>query len=278
MEEKICGIYCIENQINGKRYIGQSVDIYTRWKKHRKFLNAQNDKQENPHFIHAWHKYGEENFLFYIIEQCAQDLLNDKEQYWINYYNTTNAAMGYNKTIGGTGGNTIINYTEDQLIKTKEKRSRHIKESLPKGENSYMSKLTNQQVLEIVNCFQNGDYDANIASKFHVSSGIINDIRTRKTWTSITDKFNWGKSLGKQIGKKRSVSIDMYTEDGLFVKTFTNARIAEKETGTSYKLISSVCHGHKRIANGYIWRLHNHPFDEFRTTIKSTHINSIVSD
>ncbi len=37
--EKVCGIYCIENKVNGKKYVGQSIDIYKRWKQHRNELN-----------------------------------------------------------------------------------------------------------------------------------------------------------------------------------------------------------------------------------------------
>lgn len=38
MKEKNCGIYCIENTVNGKKYIGQSIDIYQRWYEHRSVL------------------------------------------------------------------------------------------------------------------------------------------------------------------------------------------------------------------------------------------------
>ena len=61
------GIYKIENLINHKVYIGQSIEIEKRWQKH---LSAKDD-----FVIHrALQKYGKENFSFQIIEEC--DLLD----------------------------------------------------------------------------------------------------------------------------------------------------------------------------------------------------------
>ena len=75
--EIICGIYCIENIMDGKKYIGQSKNIYTRWYQHKLELNY--NKHGNRYLQNAWNKYGENNFKFYIIEKCSEDELNEKE-------------------------------------------------------------------------------------------------------------------------------------------------------------------------------------------------------
>ena len=91
-----CGIYKIENILNGKIYIGQSIEIERRWQKH---LNANDD-----FLIHkAIKKYGKENFKFSIIEECDSSLLNEKECYWINFYNSI-IPNGYNMIQGGSNG------------------------------------------------------------------------------------------------------------------------------------------------------------------------------
>lgn len=91
-----CGIYKIENILNGKIYIGQSIEIERRWQKH---LNANDD-----FLIHkAIKKYGKENFKFSIIEECDASLLNEKECYWINFYNSI-IPNGYNMIQGGSNG------------------------------------------------------------------------------------------------------------------------------------------------------------------------------
>ena len=65
-QEKICGIYKITNLKNHKIYIGSSNNIMRRWYEHLRDL--KNQKHCNSHLQNAWNKYGENNFLFEIIE------------------------------------------------------------------------------------------------------------------------------------------------------------------------------------------------------------------
>ena len=64
-KEKICGIYCIENILNHKKYIGQSIDINNRWYTHKSKLNT--NKHHSKYLQRSWNKYGEYFFDFYII-------------------------------------------------------------------------------------------------------------------------------------------------------------------------------------------------------------------
>lgn len=97
--EKICGVYRIENLVNHKNYIGQSVDIYERWVEH--LWELRNNRHKNKHLTRSWNKYGEDNFRFIIVEKCDKDKLNDREIYWIDYYDAYH--NGYNQTKGGDG-------------------------------------------------------------------------------------------------------------------------------------------------------------------------------
>lgn len=102
-KQQICGIYKITNLINNKCYIGQSIDINKRWHKHL-YADSSNS------VIHtAIKKYGKNNFLFEVIEECPVEALNDREIYWIQYYNSYKE--GYNCTLGGDTGNHY-NYEE----------------------------------------------------------------------------------------------------------------------------------------------------------------------
>ena len=103
------GIYKIENLVNGKKYIGQSTNITKRWQQHLEVLTQNTETaqlaREKPLYA-AFIKYGLENFSFQIIEICNYNILDEREKYWIKYYNSfINAenSQGYNLTIGGEG-------------------------------------------------------------------------------------------------------------------------------------------------------------------------------
>lgn len=97
MQEKIIGIYKITNKITNECYIGQSRNILKRWQDH--YYKLDTDRTKNLHLYRAFKKYGFENFNFEIIEKCSIEQLNEKEVYWIQYYDSYN--NGYNLTPGG---------------------------------------------------------------------------------------------------------------------------------------------------------------------------------
>lgn len=80
----ISGIYIITNTTNDKIYIGSSVNMYSRWKRHIKDLN--NNKHHSKYLQNSWFKYGEENFTFEIIEQCERSKLIEREQVWLDFF------------------------------------------------------------------------------------------------------------------------------------------------------------------------------------------------
>lgn len=98
---KVSGIYAIKNQVNGKVYIGQSVDIYTRWNNHKYSLNAGN--HPNTHLQNAWEKYGADNFVFEVVCECKSSVIDDLEKKYISIYNSYK--NGYNNDLGGHKGN-----------------------------------------------------------------------------------------------------------------------------------------------------------------------------
>jgi len=88
-------IYLSKNLINGKCYVGQTKDFNQRVKGH--LLDAEKGKGFKFHA--AIRKYGKENFSFEIIEECDDEIANEKEKLWIARFDAF--TRGYNMTSGG---------------------------------------------------------------------------------------------------------------------------------------------------------------------------------
>lgn len=99
-------IYKITNKMNGKVYIGQTKKtIEERFQEHLKKAKIHT----NRYLYDAMNKYGYENFIVSQIEKCPDNNLDEREIFWIAFYQSNNKLYGYNMTAGGGGGNTWIN-------------------------------------------------------------------------------------------------------------------------------------------------------------------------
>lgn len=91
-------IYLITNKENGHKYVGQTTQgMNKRWQQHIQEALKMSDKPLHR----AMRKYGNHRFSVQEIDECNENLLNEKEEYWIKHYNTFNSAEGYNATSGG---------------------------------------------------------------------------------------------------------------------------------------------------------------------------------
>ena len=99
------GIYKIENLINGKIYIGSSVDLKNRWRQHLQYF--VNDKHGNRYLQRAWNKYGAENFRFSVIELCEKDMLLVREQYFIDIFDACQSGYNLSPTAGSNLGRIL---------------------------------------------------------------------------------------------------------------------------------------------------------------------------
>ena len=90
------GIYGFQNKTTKKWYIGQSIHIQKRKNEH--YLEAIQYRKKTK-FYSAIRKYGWEDFNFFLLEECEPSQLNEKEIFWIKFYNAYE--NGYNATPGG---------------------------------------------------------------------------------------------------------------------------------------------------------------------------------
>ena len=132
MKNIVSGIYRITNLINGKIYIGQSKDIWRRYKDHFAHKYSKDDKS----YIHnAISHYGRENFSFEIIKETYD--LNYWESFLIQMHHSYDSNYGYNLTTGGNFGTRRTDdftYTDEIKSKMSKKAKRRWEDPISRAE------------------------------------------------------------------------------------------------------------------------------------------------
>ena len=187
-KNKICGIYKIVNSINGKLYIGSALNIMTRFATHKHLLFE--GKHFNLHLHNAWDKYGSDNFLFEILEECDKECLKDKEEYYIQTLKSNDRELGYNIRI-----NCSTNLGLKSSNETREKlRISHLGQKRSKETQEKISKAQSKAVIQL-------DVDFNILNTFeslkqaaevtNCSSKAISLCTTGKMKTHPRNQYYW---------------------------------------------------------------------------------------
>jgi len=218
MREKICGIYCIENVVDNKKYIGQSRDIETRYSCHKNHLKNNIDSK---YLQHAYNKYGVENFIYYVLELCKIDDLNEGEVSWIEKLQSNNPLFGYNLLHGGGSPKNI----------SKETRLKHSKNRIGRPNpmlNKHHSEESKKKMSETRLLL---DYSGEKSPFFnkHVSEEVKKHLSEIRTGTK-QDKETTEKIRRSIIGKKRVGSSSKYMgvsfskKDKLYCMSFCGKR------------------------------------------------------
>ncbi|MGM7722533.1 helix-turn-helix domain-containing protein [Metabacillus sp. Hm71] len=99
-------IYTATNKVNGKIYVGQTIQVFkNRKKQHRVVAYNPEAKNYNSKFYRAIRKYGWDVFEWKVIDKAdTQGELDNKEKYWISHFNCLDDSFGYNQQEGGSGG------------------------------------------------------------------------------------------------------------------------------------------------------------------------------
>ena len=215
------GIYKIQNLINNKVYIGQSVDIEKRWSTHKTEL--KNNYHYNIHLQNAWNKYGEENFEFSIVEECSVDQLNQCEIDWISKFNSYE--NGYNLTSGG-GNTESFSKTVIQFDCNGNELVRYT--SISEAETS-----TGICYSQISECCSHKRKTAG-GYIWQYAEGFV----SIPQWHFTARKFN---------------EIRQLTKDGKLINVFPSAAEAKRVTGVCDTSIIKCCHGKLKMAGGYFW-------------------------
>lgn len=212
-------IYKIENLVNKKVYVGQTGTSFKQ-RKRQHLCRLRKQKHGNQHLQNAWNKYGEENFVFEIIEEVEEEkLLTEREQFWCDFYESNNKEKGYNIRICVDSNKGIVGwsrgkkrpelagknnpmYGKNPIPWNKGKKCENLSKA-NSGENSSSAKLTWKQVDEIRKKYSTGKYDGKIgllAKEYRIVRSGISEIISNKKWIDknynppekyINVKLNW---------------------------------------------------------------------------------------
>lgn len=252
------GIYKIQNIVNNKIYIGQSIDIITRWYNHKNELNG--NRHCNSHLQGAWNKYGESNFTFEVIEECTVEEIDNREIYWIDLYKSIDPNFGYNLTAGGQGIHGYAWSNEKKLFLSKLRNPRPVLQLNLSGElverwrsASYAARELNIPISGIMNCLKPGGDQYQCHGYIWIYENTYHD-----------ESFDIETYIEKHITPRpKIVEYDLY---GNVVKIWNNAADIMYEFGEKsviYKSLTCVLNHTRRSIKGKIFLYEN---DNFKLT------------
>lgn len=211
------GIYCITNQINGKKYIGASMNVENRWKVHRRIYDSVGDKEYNKALYRAFRKYGIDNFTFEVIEECAdKNEMLQKEKELIKLHQTE--LDGYNETPGGEFGSSKGHCA---------------------GAKNGRAKLTEEDVIDIRMAYNNREYMRDIYPKYQdkIAKSSFQSVWSGASWKNIMPEVfteenkEWHRTKGSGSPGQRSHQSILTEVD---VKTIRSRRLAGEDRKEVY--------------------------------------------
>ena len=262
------GIYKITNP-KGKVYIGQSINIHNR-KKNYELFNCH----QQPKIYNSLKKYGWEQHIFEVIEECSLEQLNEREMYWGRYYNVL-GNNGLNLKLGN-GRGSCSEETKQKMKKPKSEQhkinlkkpkiwSKEGKERLIKsrtGNKNKLGKKHTKEAKERIGYFTKIRFMGGIQSeetrlkRSNSLKGRIHSEESNKKRSEslkgrlVTDerKIKTSKSM---LGK-RYKPVLQFDKQGNFIKEWDGPTTIELELGI--KSVGQVCNNKLKSSGGFIWK------------------------
>lgn len=125
--ENNTGIYCYTNKVNGKKYVGQSIDLARRRRKMCYRFSSM--------FSHAIEKYGKDSFEYEVLEYCDVSALDAREEFWIKELKTFPPSLGFGYNLTSGGGHQEISAETRKKISEGQRGDKHWTFGMPKEEN-----------------------------------------------------------------------------------------------------------------------------------------------
>ena len=223
----VCGIYKVTNKVNGKFYIGQSVNVKRRGGEHRNL-----SRDETLSLKRALKKYGLESFVFSVIEECFDYMLNDREEHYI-----ANLKPAYNRCKGGKGAKG--HYLSDDL-------KEHLRQ---KGKQQWIDLSDEDKKIQMLNNLKGPQkgHSVSAATKEKLRAANIGKKQTKETIEKRKKSIlESGFKRTNENCKKRVYCVNLKKE-------FESVKDAAEYLGVHPSNISSHLKGRQNSVRGHIF-------------------------
>lgn len=252
--EKICGIYCISN--SKYFYVGQSVDIYRRWNKHR--WELKNDRHKNKIMQNVYNLHKEDDpFEYTIIRESEAEELNKLEkEFMIEYYykfpdkrcmNIADPEKCYTSNPETRKKISIAMTGKSLSEETKAKMSKSRKGQ----KHDWSRKKTVQMDVEgnVIKIWDSvKEAEAELGIRYHKKNKLCGGFQ----WQSYEEWLE--KPKGKVQHKHNITStVKQYDLQGNLLNEWSSPKAASEGTNTSSSALSACLNGKGKTAGGFLW-------------------------
>ena len=230
----VIGIYKITNQINGKVYIGQTINYKKRSKAHFSYLVS--NKHHNMYLQNAFNKHGKDAFAIELIKECSIDELDKLEIEHILEYNASNEVFGYNLI---EGGQKYRFFSDDvkKRVSLKLKGRKFTDEHRKRISESQKGKLISKQAIEKMK-FTKKKNGSHLGEKN--PNALVSDNTAKEIVLSLLE----GSSV-KELSVKYETTTDtiyniMYNKSYTHIMTDVRERLKSRTTENNEKKIEEA--------------------------------------
>ncbi len=225
-------IYKWTNLVNGKIYIGKSIDIAKRLREYHYEVKRQSKRP----IIQALIKYGFNNFRFEIIENCdslTNEQILQREQYWMDFYDSQNLIKGYN----------LLNASESPA------------ERFGVGSTNTKARLNEEKVLSIREAIYNMQISpAEVYKMYHneISYSAFEKAYRGTTWANVDTSMIRNRT--KEVSRKDKSKAKLTKEDVKNIRY--RYEVLKENVSTIYESYLGICNRNtiKRVCNYDTWK------------------------